>query len=642
MHLHYRLARHHHTLTRFLELTLAGGILLWLSFYATNPFLVKFKNEEQLKDFASKYNINLSRIQRDSLGWALLPLTKKAAEEAGVAGEVQENRTYYPAWTPDDPSFSLQWGLSKISAPAAWDWTRGSSSVTVAVLDTGIATGHSDLAGKMLPGKDFVNNDNDPRPQSDSQYASHGTVVAGIVAAATNNSIGVAGTGVDTRILPIQVLSDSGIGSTLTVRQGIIYAADQGANVINLSLGTGSDDPALKEAIDYAYDRGVVIVAAAGNGGGPGVIYPAAYPNVLAVGATNSSDQIASFSSSGPEVDVSAPGVSVYSTAWSSAQPNGYSYSSGTSMATPHVAAVAALSKAVQPGRTNAEIYQLITGYADKPSGMGGNNYSQNYGYGRVNSYNVVMSAYLTHPDGSLVKSPSGPEVYLVENGQKRHIASPPVFESYGYRWDRIRLATVNDMALPTGPPVTFREGTLVQGSGPQIYVIDQDGATITKRHIMSAETFQLMGFRDDEIMRVDDDFLPSTNGPSIGGPDRHPDGSLIKYDGPAIYLIENGQRRHIGSPAVFESQGLFWNRIKAATSYDGNLANGGGINYREGTLIKSSAPPVYVINYNGVQIEKRHITSPQIFTALGYYGVEKEALAVDEEALPNVNGPSL
>ena len=285
--------------------------------------------------------------------------------------------------TPNDYYWSLQWGLSKISAPAGWDQHTGSPSIIVAVVDTGVDTAHPDLSGKIVAGYDYVNNDNDPMDDH-----GHGTHVAGISAASTNNGIGVAGVGWNVKIMPMKVLSGSGNGYDSWVASGIRGAVDRGAHVINLSLGGAGFSQTLKDATDYAISKNVVVVAASGNTGSATVNYPAGNPNVIGVGATDSSDKIASFSTYNSTVDVSAPGVNIASTYYNSGQ-HAYAYMSGTSMAAPHVAGLAGLVKSKWPAYTVSQVASRIQSYSDDKGSPGRDNY---YGHGRINVQRALGS----------------------------------------------------------------------------------------------------------------------------------------------------------------------------------------------------------------------------------------------------------
>ncbi|HID63957.1 MAG TPA: peptidase S8 [Anaerolineae bacterium] len=277
--------------------------------------------------------------------------------------------------TPNDPYWSSQWGMTKIEAPAAWDITTGSDSVTIAIVDTGVDLFHPDISGKLASGYDFVNDDN--TPQDDH---GHGTHVAGIAAAKTDNSTGVAGLAWGAEIMPVKVLDDYGNGGYEDVASGIIFAANNGADIINLSLGGSASSSVLEEAVEYAHDLGCVIVAATGNNNSA-VNYPARYPEVIAVAATDSNDQRASFSNYGPEVDVAAPGVNIRSTYWWGGST--YEWMNGTSQASPHVAGLAALIWSVNPDLSNTQVESIIKQTADDLGAAGRDNY---YGFGRINA----------------------------------------------------------------------------------------------------------------------------------------------------------------------------------------------------------------------------------------------------------------
>jgi thermitase len=240
---------------------------------------------------------------------------------------------------PNDPAFMFQYALVNIRAPQAWDMTTGSSAVTIAIIDSGVDLSHPELAPKLLPGYDFVNGD--AIPQDDN---GHGTHVAGIAAAASNNGLGMSGVSWGARILPVKVLNASNSGYYADVAKGIVWATDQGAQVINLSLGGGSPSETLENAVNYAASRGVALVAAAGNTGGS-ILYPARYPSVIAVANTNAANQRVASSAFGPQINLSAPGANIYSLAIG----GGYSYQGGTSMSTPHVSGALALLLSV-PG----------------------------------------------------------------------------------------------------------------------------------------------------------------------------------------------------------------------------------------------------------------------------------------------------
>jgi type VII secretion-associated serine protease mycosin len=249
-----------------------------------------------------------------------------------------------------DPRRGEQWGHDAVGVETAWNTATG-EGVVVAVVDTGVSA-HPDLAGRLLTGYDFVGRDTDA-----TDGHGHGTHVAGIVAAVADNEIGVAGAAPGAMILPVRVLDDGGSGSWFTVANGITWAADNGADVINLSLGGTSRSATITQAVEYARSRGVVVVVSAGNDGDSGTIsWPGAEPGVIAVAAAASTGTIASFSSRGDYVDVAAPGQSILSTLYT----GDYGFKSGTSMAAPYVAGLAALVIQAHPDWSEARVRQHI------------------------------------------------------------------------------------------------------------------------------------------------------------------------------------------------------------------------------------------------------------------------------------------
>jgi hypothetical protein len=261
----------------------------------------------------------------------------------------QPNLLYSGSLEPNDPLFTHENrnGFIEMNAPAAWDITTGSSDIIVAVLDSGV-TPHPELAGRLLPGYDFFNDDADP-----SDDHGHGSHVAGIVAATGNNGVGSMGVAWGVKVLPVKVLGTTNIGTTAAVISGIQYAADNGAQIINLSLGQLTDDPALHAAVQYALAAGSLPIAAVGNDGRELKAFPAAYPEVLAVGANWTGRAYAGFSNFGHWVDISAPGLDIRSL---ENDGSGFEEKSGTSMATPMVAGAATLVLSVAPSLTPHEL----------------------------------------------------------------------------------------------------------------------------------------------------------------------------------------------------------------------------------------------------------------------------------------------
>jgi len=309
---------------------------------------------------------------------------------------VEPNMKRRALFEPNDPYWDLQWGPKKIEANWAWNKTLGSSDIIVAVVDSGIDYNHPDLAANYLEGGyDWVNND--PYPLDDF---GHGTHCAGIIAAVINNSVGIAGLA-QVKIMAEKVLDSYGWGTDVSVANGIIHAADSGAKIVSMSLGGYGYSKLLHEAVKYAYDNGVLLVAAAGNDNINLKSYPAAYEEVIAVAATDQNDVKADFSNWGNWIELAAPGVDIYST-----MPTyhvtlnelgylmNYSYMSGTSMACPHVAGTAALIWSQYSDVTSNWVRIQLRCTAED---LGEPGFDQYYGYGRVNAKKTVEQGPPSH-----------------------------------------------------------------------------------------------------------------------------------------------------------------------------------------------------------------------------------------------------
>ncbi|OMF34206.1 peptidase S8 [Paenibacillus sp. FSL H8-0548] len=283
---------------------------------------------------------------------------------------------------PNDTLYSeYQWNLPSIETEKGWNISKGNDQVIIAVLDTGVQSNHPDLKGKIVEGINIV--DESAEPDDD---VGHGTHVSGIIGASVNNGEGVAGLSWYNKIMPVKVLDSSGAGSTYSVAQGIIWAVDHGAKVINMSLGNYAQADFLHDAIKYAYEHDVVMIAASGNDNTDRPGFPAAYPEVFAVAATNSSKEKASFSNYGDYIDVAAPGDSIAST-YPGSQ---YAALSGTSMASPHVAALAGLIRSVNPELSNVEVMELMRKSAVDLGDAGKDNY---FGYGEIDVDKALSAA---------------------------------------------------------------------------------------------------------------------------------------------------------------------------------------------------------------------------------------------------------
>lgn len=389
--------------------------------YAPGRLVVKFRDELAATKRAARLSQLGLATGKHIAGIDVELVDVPAGQEPALAAQLRRDPTVlyaepdytvYALKTPNDTYYGeYQWNMRRIGMENAWNVTTGASSTVIAIVDSGVDLTHPDLASKLLPGYDFVNGDS--QPQDDE---GHGTHVAGIAAAVSNNGLGVAGVSWGSKILPIKVLDSSGHGDASIVAQGIWWAADQGAQIINLSLGSNTYSNVLKSAVDYAYSKGCLIVAAAGNeyqeGNPPS--YPAAFSHVLAVGAVGNQDEHARYSNTGAYVDVVAPGGNptsdadpdwshwILSTHW---RGSGYDYVGivGTSQAAPHVSGLAALIWSINPMLTNDQVEALILTTAVD---LGSTGWDETFGWGRINAAAAVTSAQQGAPTPTPTATP--------------------------------------------------------------------------------------------------------------------------------------------------------------------------------------------------------------------------------------------
>lgn len=413
--------------------------------------ILHFKNNESKREFLAQNNLtekNLSPIPG-------LNTYHLRASNLILNSDVQTfiNQRYTAFLTPTDPLQASQWHFNNTDTKTAWNHQIGSPNITVAVLDTGFGLDVSDLSStwKINTGEDgltsiegpapnctsrslsvdkrcnnidddndgyidnyrgwnFVNDSNNVAAGQlapDSSAAYHGTAVSSLIAGRTNNGIGGSGMSWGSKVLPVQVLDDNGDGDTISVALGIRYAVDQGADIINMSLGTNFDDSLVSEQIDYATQNGVIVIAASGNDGCDCVSYPARYPSVIAVGATNATNGLASFSSYGSNLDIVAPGVNLCSVIWINTATTGLNTCglNGTSFSSPLVAGAVALLLSQNPTLTPAQVNNALVSTATKLTPMGGVNFTKHYGYGLLNTLSALNDVSTTSLYGSPISA---------------------------------------------------------------------------------------------------------------------------------------------------------------------------------------------------------------------------------------------
>jgi serine protease len=385
--------------------------------YAPDEIIVKFKNDatrqQAYKALADFGTVEIS--SNESLGFRELRIPAgKTVEEMVAAFSARPDVEYaepnyiaHAFMTPNDPYYSYQWHMPLIKMPQAWDQSTG-TGVIVAVIDCGVAYENygvyyqaPDLAGtSFVPGYDFVNNDSHP-----DDDCAHGTHVAGTIAQTTNNNLGVTGVAFNCSIMPVKVLNASGSGTYTQIANGITFAADHGAQVINMSLGGSSSSSTLQNAVIYAYNKGIAIVCAAGNAGTSTPQYPAAYTQCISVSAVRYDKTYPSYSSYGSTIDICAPGGDVTVDQNGDGYGDGvlqqthdgthygtfgYYFYDGTSMASPHVAGVAALLIAKNGGSMSPDAVRAAIQNTAEDLGPAG--WDQHYGYGLVDANAALLS----------------------------------------------------------------------------------------------------------------------------------------------------------------------------------------------------------------------------------------------------------
>jgi serine protease len=353
-------------------------------------------------------------------------------ESQRAVAYVEPNVTCHTLLAPNDPRYGEQYAPQLVNAPAAWERTVGSTDVTVAVVDTGADYTHPDLSASYpdSPGRDFVDDDGDPYPDAGAR---HGTHVSGCISANTDNGTGVAGIS-DSTLRNARCLGVGG-GAAAAVADGIQWAADAGADIINMSLGTSQYSETLKRAVEYAYhDRDVLVICAAGNDATSPILYPARFDACVAVSALTPEETLAEFSSYGDGVEVAAPGVNVLSTVPTDSG-TAYLHLSGTSMAAPIAAGVAALGKAVAPDRSAAQLREHL-----KSTAVDVGLASRYQGAGRVDAAAIVGESGDDGDDSGLTATP----LYRLFNPQSfDHLYTISAEErdsaqEFGYRYEGV------------------------------------------------------------------------------------------------------------------------------------------------------------------------------------------------------------
>lgn len=618
--------------THFLSGILVPSFLL--ASLAVGPLPVRANQEPVKIIYAIKDGQTISGYdlteEKFLFGGNGVPLTYKAAVSADDFARMQnDSRLVYaetdspvkaaeivtndPYFTTDDTDEDKQWYLEKINMPAAWEYGKGSSSVKVAIVDTGIHASHLDLNdGRILAGFDITRGREIP-PKANSDDNGHGTAVAGVIGAISNNSKGIAGINWKVGIIPVKALEADGSGTISDVASGIVWAAENGANIINLSLGGPGfgNDQTLNNSIIYAYHKGATIVSAAGNDlADQGVsldaspVYPVCADGggnmIIGVVATDYADQKASFSNYGVNcVDISAPGKRILTTAFLPSDPsdNVLIYGSGTSLAATVVSGVAALLKANNMHLTNDEIKDIILRTSDNIDAVNQQsclNSSCNglLGRGRLNALLALSPQPLL--DGTLVRETSTNLIYLISGG-KKSLVSNFVFQQRGYSPAQVVNETNDQLKnYKSGTPLPPLEGTLLKNErDATVYYIHQG----VKRPLTYL-VFKSRNFSFANVVTIPNAELSALpTGEWYWPPDNVM--VLVKKD-PTVYVMESGVKRPV-TYFVFNQRQLSFARVVEVTqdefTHIPKAPDSYWLSPRDGTLVKSdSAETVYLI----------------------------------------------
>ena len=440
---------------------------------------------------------------------------------------------------PNDANFSSQWHLDRINATEAWEIERGNHSVIIAIIDTGVDYTHEDLAENIwnntdeipgnnidddnngyiddvrgwdfvdLSGSDYLGNcssdedcteeDNDP-----SDAHGHGTHCAGIAAAVTNNSKGVAGVCWNCKIMPLRAgwKTSSGLGALLAedIVEAIYYAANNNATIISMSFGDYSSSQAIKDAIDYAYSKGVVLVAAAGNENTSELCYPAAYENVIAVAATNRSDNKANFSNYGYWIDVAAPGVEILSTF----PGNDYAWASGTSMATPLVAGVIGLLLSKNSNLTQEQVYTAIRSSVDFL------NESEYVGTGRVNAFKLLSrnSTAIARLDKSLRNSVLTGTVAINGTANASNLNNYSLYYGAGIYPNTLNLIYTGSRNVSNSTLAMWNTKNIIEGNFTLRLVVAEEGEESVDEALVEIRNARIISPRQNSIFGSVDEIV--------------------------------------------------------------------------------------------------------------------------------------
>jgi|694.fasta_scaffold07267_4 hypothetical protein len=526
------------------------------------------------------------------------------ANQSCVVKSIPDQRIHL---TSNDSNYEDQWALKNVGQSILGqsglsgvdvDFTNAYPKISniakgntkIAVIDTGV-TIIPELSGQILSGYNFINNSNNANDDN-----GHGTFISSIIASKVNNSTGIAGINDRVNILPLKVLDSEGKGFLSDLIKAIQYSIDQNVSIINLSLASTSFDPILNNIIESAYQRGVIVVAAAGNSG-INITSPNVSPLnndgnknwVVGVGAIDNKGNRPNYSNYGLGVDVVVPGDKILGYN----NNNVLEYRSGTSMAAAIMTGVLSAWRDYYGELNTDEAHNLIKSSSKSL---------------RLISMDSVMTRR-NYPNGSLIRT-SNSGVYLIKQGVKRPIIDPIIFLSYYYKWqDILVVSDVSFNSIPTGDALPLREGFLISDKD-KVYVIEQG----MKRPIASPEVFLGLGYKWGNISSASNSVLDlHPTGSIISDINQIPNGSVVFSEGTGAYLIENGKKLPFSTPYTYLSRYSWSDLIKIRLTLLNSFPTANEVYPQEGSIIRDDGA-VYWIENN----TKRPFASPQAFLGMG------------------------
>lgn len=553
-----------------------------------------------------------------------------------------------PDAIPNDPSYSDQWGLDSpsgadINAPQAWDRSKGSSSHVIAIIDSGVGP-HPDLDSKLLPGKQYVGAGETP-DEGCRRSSSHGTHVAGIAAAKTDNSLGIAGVAWNSKLRAYKVFRDEAVNGSwkclppkgVRISNIMRQAAIDGNHVINMSLGCtlGEDEgcaysQAWQDAIDVSWKEGVIIVAAAGNDQSGKAAYPAAYNNVLGVGALDEDGTRASFSNFGEYADVFAPGTNILSTRVNADGSSGYVRAQGTSVAAPFASGTAALMRA--RANSNVAIVSAIT-----RSRAGSLRWlDANGALSVLKDPPAPGASPVVHPNGTFVRSTraDSPAIYWLQFGYRLPVPSHRVLNSWGIAPSSSQIIRIQPAELrqyQMGGALGFRPGSLLGPAdsltqpGVSVLVVTNEGTgssanrwTRGNRRGVTPSSFACLGYSSARVIAADADEVGLHQEGQLIADCTHPGGSVIKATTGTYWILESGMKRRVRAISILNSYSMAQSAVSTILT-DIELSGrseADWVGWRPGSLIRDPDAALYVVSTDGTDFlrgQKRQLPTSEI-----------------------------